>query len=72
MGLDFAFQLVGPDLAVKSCPVLFFRHAGVIDWFAVAICALALFGMLRWKWDVIPVIAGSGILGLAYKLLVHT
>ena len=60
------------NLAVWFALHVFFPHAGVIDWFAVAICALALFGMLRWKWDVIPVIAGSGILGLAYKLLVHT
>jgi hypothetical protein len=26
-------------------------------------------GMLRWKWDVGPVVLGSGILGLLYHLV---
>jgi hypothetical protein len=29
---------------------------------------VAFLGMLRWKWDVIPVVIGSGLLGLAYKV----
>jgi chromate transporter len=60
------------NLAVWFALHVFFPARGVIDWFALAISAIALFGMLKWKWGVIPVIAGSGILGLAYKLLVHT
>jgi len=24
--------------------------------------------MLRWKWDIIPVVLGSGLLGLIYAL----
>jgi chromate transporter len=42
---------------------------GAPDWFALAIALVAFFGMLRWKWNVIPVVIGSGILGLLYKLL---
>ena len=39
------------------------------DWFAVAIAVVAFAGMLRWKWDVIPVVLGAGVAGLIVKLL---
>ena len=32
---------------------------------AVVITAFA--GTLRWKWDIIPVVLGSGLFGLIYK-----
>jgi len=35
-----------------------------VDWFAVAIAAAAFIGLVRWKWDVIPVVAGAGALGI--------
>ncbi|MBA3609499.1 MAG: chromate efflux transporter [Verrucomicrobiota bacterium] len=38
-----------------------------IDWFALALSVAAFLGMLRWKWDVIIVVIGSGLLGLIYK-----
>jgi chromate transporter len=44
-------------------------NAQIIDWFAVALAGVALIGMLKWKWDVVPVIIASGLLGLAYKTL---
>jgi hypothetical protein len=37
---------------------------------AVAISAVALIGMLRWKWDVIPVVLGAALAGLIYKSFV--
>ena len=40
------------------------------DWFAVCIAIMAFAGMQRWKWDVIPVVAGAGVAGLALKLFV--
>jgi chromate transporter len=40
----------------------------MLDWFALALSAVAFIGMLKWKWDVISVIVGSGLLGLVYKV----
>jgi chromate transporter len=40
-----------------------------IDWFALAIATVAFIGLLKWKWDVIPVVAGAALAGLAAKLL---
>src|SRR5205823_4682164 len=34
-----------------------------IDWFALSVSVVAFVGMLRWKWDIIPVVLGSGLLG---------
>jgi chromate transporter len=47
--------------------VLFPRH-GVIDWFGLIISLVAFIGMLKWKWNIIPVVLGSGLLGLIYTL----
>jgi len=47
---------------------LFPGHA-TIDWFAIGLSGVALVGMLRWKWDVIPVVIGSGLCGLVLHLL---
>jgi len=56
------------NLAVWFAMHVFFPQPGVIDWFAFAISAVALFGMLRWKWDIIPVVLGGGSLGLVYTV----
>ena len=40
-----------------------------VDWFAVVVGGVAFFGMLRWKWGIIPVVAGAGILGIAYRIV---
>ena len=39
-----------------------------VDWPAAAIGVLALFSLVRWRVGVIPVIAGSALLGLAVRL----
>jgi chromate transporter len=39
-----------------------------LDWFALVLSAVIFVGMLKWKWDVIPVVIGSGLVGLVYKL----
>jgi chromate transporter len=57
------------NLAVWFGLHVFFPQAGVIDWFAMVVCAVALFGLLRWKWNVIPVVLGSGLFGLAWKFI---
>jgi chromate transporter len=46
-----------------------FPRSGNIDWFAVVVCATAFIGMLRWKWDIVSVVLGGGLLGLIYTLV---
>src|SRR6266478_6067049 len=57
------------NLAVWFGLRVFFPSAGVVDWFAVALCAAAFVAMLRYKIDIIPVVLASGLLGLIYKSL---
>lgn len=45
-----------------------FPGGGGIDWFALSISLVAFVGMLRWHWDVIPVVFGAGALGLVFQL----
>ncbi len=59
---------------VMNLGVWFGIHAlfpanGSLDWFALAISVLAFFGMMRWKWDVVAVVIGSGLVGLIYKFV---
>jgi chromate transporter len=56
------------NLAVWFGIHVIFPPSGNIDWFAVIVCAIAFLGMLRWKWNIIPVVLGSGLLGLLFKL----
>jgi chromate transporter len=39
-----------------------------VNWFGLAVAILALAGMQKFKWDVIPVVIGSGIAGLLFHL----
>lgn len=57
------------NLAVWFALHVFFPQAGVVDWFAIALGVVALAGMVRWKWDVIPVVVASGLAGLFYYLI---
>src|SRR5437660_2189131 len=50
------------NLAVWFALHVFFPNAGVIDWFAIALCAVAFVAMLRYKIDIIPVVIVSGLL----------
>ena len=42
-----------------------------IDWFSLTIAAVAFIGMLKWKWGIIPVVIGSGLLGIIWKLVIQ-
>jgi chromate transporter len=42
---------------------------GRIDPFALLLGLAALIGLIRWKWDVVPVVLGSGLAGLIYNWL---
>jgi hypothetical protein len=41
----------------------------VVDWFAIIVSAVTFIGMIRWKWAIIPVVFGAGLVGLIFKLL---
>lgn len=58
------------NLAVWFGMHVFVPTGGTVDWFAVAVCAVAFVGMLRYNIDIIPVIVGAALLGLAYRLAV--
>ncbi len=58
------------NLAVWFALHVFFPQSGGVDWFAVALSAVAFVGLLRWNWNVVAVVLGSGALGLLYQLLV--
>ncbi|MEO8353675.1 MAG: chromate efflux transporter [Chthoniobacteraceae bacterium] len=48
--------------------VLFPKGHGV-DWFAAGLCAIAFTVMVKWKWDIIPVVLVAGLSGLIYQML---
>ena len=56
------------NLAVWFGLHVIFPPSGKVDWFALVVCAVAFFGMLRWKWNIVPVVLGSGLIGLIYML----
>jgi chromate transporter len=58
------------NLAVWFGIHVFVPRPGVVDWFAVAVGAVAFAGMLKWKWGIIPVVLGSGLAGLIYRMIV--
>ena len=44
-----------------------FPAGRTIDWFALILSVIAFIGMLKWKWNVVPVVLGSGLAGLIYQ-----
>jgi chromate transporter len=44
--------------------------AGILDPFALLVGVVALIGLVRWKWDVVPVVLGAGLAGLIYTQVV--
>jgi chromate transporter len=57
------------NLAVWFGLHVIFPPGIAVDWFALILCAIVFIGMVKWKWDVIPVVLSAGALGLIYKLL---
>jgi chromate transporter len=57
------------NLAVWFGVHVLFPVKNTVDWFAIVVSAVAFVGMVKWKWDVIPVVLGAGVLGLLYRLL---
>ena len=58
------------NLAVWFGVHVIFPANGNVDWFAVVICVIAFAGILHWKWNIIPVILGSGLAGLVWRLAI--
>ncbi len=57
------------NLAVWFGLHVLFPGEQTVDWFAVVVSLTAFIGMVKWKWDIIPVVLGAGALGVIYKLL---
>jgi chromate transporter len=57
------------NLAVWFARQVMFPATGGVDGFVVLVSAIAFAGIWKWKWDMIPVVLGAGLLGLARALL---
>ena len=55
------------NLAVWFGLHVLFPGKNTVDWFAVVVASVAFFGMVKFKWDIIPVVIGAGLLGLVYR-----
>jgi chromate transporter len=55
------------NLAVWFGWHVLFPSRSILDLFAAIVTLVAWFGMFRWKWNVIPVVIGAGVLGLVFK-----
>lgn len=57
------------NLAVWFGLHVLFPAGQPVNWFGLAVAAIAFLGMVKWKWDILPVVLGSGILGWIIGLL---
>lgn len=60
---------------VLNLAVIFTHHTlvpdtGGFDWYALAASLAAFAGMRLFKWDMVPVIAGSAVAGFVWKILI--
>ncbi|HWQ90797.1 MAG TPA: chromate transporter, partial [Clostridia bacterium] len=58
------------NLAVWFGMHVIFPASTRVDWFALAVSLVAFIGIVKWKWDVVPVVLGGAMLGLGYKALI--
>ena len=56
------------NLAVWFGLHVVFPAANTVDWFAIVVGVAAFIGMTRWKWDIIPIVLGAGLVGLLFKI----
>jgi chromate transporter len=40
----------------------------MVDWFAVVVGTVTFIGMVRWEWDIVPVVLGAGFAGVAFRI----
>lgn len=58
------------NLAVWFALGVLFPAGGATDWFAVVVSVGVFVGLIRFKWEVIPVVLGCAALGAAWRLVV--
>jgi chromate transporter len=59
------------NLAVWFAQHTLFPDGRTIDWFVVVVAIVTFAGLWRFKWNVVPVVLGAGLLGLLYRLVIH-
>ena len=59
------------NLAVWFARQLIFPAAGGLDWFVVVVSVVAFAGIWKWKWNILPVVLGAGLLGLMRGLFLR-
>ncbi|MGV3754664.1 MAG: chromate efflux transporter [Verrucomicrobiota bacterium] len=57
------------NLAVWLGLHVLFPAPQTVDWFAVILSTVTFIGLVKWKWDIIPVVLGAGVIGVLYKLV---
>jgi len=57
------------NLAIWFGLHVLFPSGGPVNGFGVVVCCVALVGMVRWKWGILPVVFGAGGLGLIWNFL---
>ena len=54
------------NLAVWFGLHVLFPDNGSVNWFGWIVAIVSFVGMLKWKWDILPVVIGAGVLGLLH------
>ncbi len=57
------------NLAVWFGLHVLFPATQPVNWFGIVVGVVSFAGMVKWKWGIIPVVIGAGVLGLIYKLI---
>jgi len=68
-GITAAVVGVVLNLAVFFGFHVFFPQPGRFEWFSALMGLVALLGLWRFNWGIIPVVLGGGLVGAAFKLL---
>ena len=56
------------NLAVWFGFYVVFPGDGTADSFAILVGTVAFIGMVRWKWDIVPVVLSAGFAGLIFRM----
>ncbi|OGH58782.1 MAG: chromate transporter [Candidatus Lindowbacteria bacterium RIFCSPLOWO2_02_FULL_62_12] len=59
------------NLAVFFGLHVFFPTPGAVDWASFVLAVVTFVGLWKFKWDVVYVVLGSAMAGLAYRAIVH-
>ena len=57
------------NLAIWFGHHVLFPENGPVNYFGIVVALAAFIGMQKWRWDVIPVVIGSGLVGLLYHIV---